>query len=185
MDHPLHAQMQAVAHALAAAFPADRGGGNLVEQTPGRMTGTAEQAFIEQGDLEQWNVQASDQAAQGYRQVVVGLDEVEQQADQIEGVFVSRVDPAARAAAHAHPQQQLLQLLAKREVIRLAGGRYIVLKMRQQAQQIGGADRLGAGDLLHTRRDSASDRGQQCLYGIEERLACAIEIRRFVARQLG
>ncbi|MNG96735.1 hypothetical protein D3C79_558150 [compost metagenome] len=76
-------------------------------------------------------MKARNQRPQAGRQVVIVVDEREQQANQVDHVFVSHVKAPTRTAAHADPQQQLLKLLAELEVIGLVRGGHIALQMRQ------------------------------------------------------
>ena len=174
LDDTLHPQVQAVTHTVAATFPADCRASDLVEQPAGRVAGTTEQPLVQQGHFKQRNVQTPDQRTQAGRQVVVVLDEGEQQANQVDHVLVGNIDTPACAAAHADPQQQLFKLLAKFEIVGLVGSGHIVLQMRKQAQQVGGADWLGGGHRLQTRRELSTHRGQQCLQRGKESLPCRV-----------
>ncbi|MNM88162.1 hypothetical protein D3C81_1003650 [compost metagenome] len=129
LNDSLHPHMQTVAQSFTPLLPTDRSTRNLVEQAAGRVAGTAEQPFVEQRDLEQRNMQTRDQRPEAGRKVVVVVDVLEQQADQIDHVFIGRGDAPACATAHTYAQQQLFKLLAELEVIcRLRGG-YIVLQV--------------------------------------------------------
>ncbi|MNM99854.1 hypothetical protein D3C81_1124260 [compost metagenome] len=177
LDDTLHAQVQAVTQAFAIGFPADRRSGDFVDQAACRMAGTADQPLVQQGQLEQRNMQTCDQATQARWQVVIALDELEQQADQVDHVFIGRGDTAAFAAAHAHPQQQLFKLLAEIEVVCFLWGWYVMLQVRQQAQQVGRADRLRRRHRLQPWREPPTDRGKQHLKRSEIGLAGAVRIR--------
>ena len=178
LDDALDSLLRPATRHLFVSLPAQRRGGNLVEQAPRRVVGAAEQAPVEQGHFQQRNMQTREQFAQVARQVVVSLDKVEEQADQVDHIFIVVADPPAAAAAYADPQQQLFQLLAQVEVVGISHAGHVVLQMRQQPQQIGGIDWLGSCHALQARRETPASRRQQRLQAGEEVLASTVAVGR-------
>jgi len=93
------------------------------------MAGAAEQPPVQQRHLEQRDLQARQHCSQANGQIVITCNEPEHLLDQVDHVFVVTANEAAGTATHADGQQQLLQLLAKDEVISRAGLRHIVLQV--------------------------------------------------------
>ena len=176
--------IQAVALQIALLAPAQGGGGDLVEQPPGRMAATAEKGLVEDRDLEHGNLQASDQRLERIRQGKVVENEFEQHRHQVDDVFVDLPHHAlsTRAladAAQGHPQLRL-------EVIALQGlAGNLLLQVRQQPHEVVAGDGLaitGRGTLIdrHAATQGGAARraqlGQEALQGTKELLTVVFAV---------
>ena len=175
LHHLFDTQVQAVTLVVVTAAPAHGCGGDFIEQAPGWMAATAEEALVQHRHLEHGDLQAADQRLERVRQVAVVKDAFEQHRDQVDHVFVGHIHHSRLAALDADPGQQLLQLVAQVEIVLVAGWRHVLLQVREQAQQVAGGNRQGLGTGFQGRRHTAAHMEQQGLQGSEDFLDAFVE----------
>ncbi len=113
LHHVVYLTVQLVSGFLIAAAPANARAGEGVEQLAGRVGCLAEETLVLDHNLQNRNLQATDQHLNRGGQVVVIKDELEQHGDQIDQIFIHFIQCGLATILSVGLGQQLLNDLAQ------------------------------------------------------------------------